>query len=131
MSRIALRTAGSGFATIESQVRAVLAEQYGPEVRALGASQGAVVRECLARSLITVAAAAAIGCGLSLLLAAPLTELTVPIFRGLAPADLDPGVITPGAVALGVGSPLAIGGLFGVLPLLPALRAPIAEALRE
>ena len=194
MSRLALRTAGSRFATVESQVRAVLAEQYGPEVavavwegpptggsaaldearttvatfslvvnllgfvllvtagvgvlgimlvevlgrtreiavaRALGASQGAVAREFLARSLITVAAAAVIGCGLSLLLAAPLTELTVPVFRGLAPADLDPGVITPGAVALGVGAALAIGGLFGVLPLLPALRAPIAEALRE
>ena len=194
MSRIALRTAGSRFATVESQVRAVLAEQYGPEVavavwegpptggsaaldearttvatfslvvnllgfvllvtacvgvlsimlvevlgrtreiavaRALGASQGAVAREFLARSLITVAAAAVIGCGLSLLLAAPLTELTVPVFRGLAPADLDAGVITPGAVALGVGAALAIGGLFGVLPLLPALRAPIAEALLE
>ena len=194
MSRIALRVTGSGYATIESQVRAALAQQYGAGVavavwegeptgagadldearatvatfslvvnllgfvllvtacvgilgimlvevlgrtreiavaRALGASRGAVTREFCARALITVTAAALIGCGLSLLLAAPLTDLVVPIFRGLTPADLGGNVITPRAVALGVGSALAVGGLFGVLPLLAALRAPIAEALRE
>ena len=32
MSRIALRVAGNRFATVESQVRAALAKQYGPEV---------------------------------------------------------------------------------------------------
>ena len=194
MSRIALRVAGNRFATVESQVRAALAKQYGPEVavavwegpptggsaaleearttvatfslvanllgfvllvtacvgilgvmlvevlgrsreiataRAVGASRVAVAREFWARSLITVAAAAVIGCGLSLLLAAPLTRQIVPIFQGLTAADIGGRVITLRAVTVGVGSALAIGGVFGVLPLLPALRAPIAETLRE
>ena len=55
----------------------------------------------------------------------------VPIFRGVTLADLDGSVITPLPVALGVGAALAVGGLFGVLPLLAALRPPIAEAMRE
>ena len=194
MSRIALRVAGSRFATVESQVRAALAQQYGPEVavavwegpptggsaaleearttvatfslvvnllgfvllvsacvgilgimlvevlgrsreiavaRAVGASRVAVAREFCARSLITVSAAALLGCGLSLLLAAPLSEQIVPIFRGLTAADLGGSVITLRAVTVGVAAALAIGGVFGLLPLLPALRAPIAEALRE
>ena len=194
MSRIALRVAGNRFATVESQVHAALAKQYGPEVavavwegpptggsaaleearttvatfslvanllgfvllvtacvgilgvmlvevlgrsreiavaRAVGASRVAVAREFWARSLLTVAAAAVIGCSLSLLLAGPLTRQIVPIFHGLTAADIGGSVITLRAVTVGVGSALAIGGVFGVLPLLPALRTPIAEALRE
>ncbi len=194
MSRIALRVAGNRFATVESQVRAALAKQYGPEVvvavwegpptggsaaleearttvatfslvvnllgfvllvsacvgilgimsvealgrsceiavaRAVGASKVAVARAFWVRSLITVSASALVGCGLSLLLAAPLTEQIVPIFRGLTAADVAGNVITLRAAALGVGAALVIGGLFGVLPLLPALRPPIAEALVE
>ena len=99
--------------------------------RAVGASRVAVARQFWARSLITVAAAAVIGCGLSLLLAAPLTRQIVPIFQGLTAADIGGSVITLRAMTVGVGAALAIGGVFGVLPLLPALRTPIAEALRE
>ena len=99
--------------------------------RAVGASRVAVAREFCARSLITVSAAALLDCGLSLLLAAPLSEQIVPIFRGLTAADLGGSVITLHAVTVGIGAALAIGGVFGLLPLLPALRVPIAEALRE
>ena len=80
---------------------------------------------------MTVAAAAVIGCGLSLLLAAPLTRQIVPIFQGLTAADIGGNAITSRAVTVGIGSALAIGGVFGALPRLPALRTPIAEALRE
>ena len=193
-ARIALRVRGSGVATVESQARGALAQQYGDDVlvevwegrpdgetaaldearstvatfslvvnllgfvllvtgcigilsimlvevlgrtreiaveRAVGASRGVIAREFFARSLIMVSAAALIGVALSLLLAGPLTELVVPIFRGTTQAELGGSVINVAAIAIGVGSAIGVGGLFGVLPVFSALRVPIAEGMRE
>lgn len=193
-SRIALRVQGSGLATVESQARGALAQQYGGGLtvevwegrpdgqtaaleearstvatfslvvnllgfvllvtgcigilsimlvevlgrtreiaveRAVGASRGMIAREFFARSLIVVSAAAVIGVALSLVLSGPLTELVVPIFRGATQAELGGAVIDPAAIAIGVGAAIGVGGLFGVLPVFSALRAPIAEGMRE
>lgn len=193
-SRIALRVQGSGLATVESQARGALAQQYGDGLtvevwegrpdgqtaaleearstvatfslvvnllgfvllvtgcigilsimlvevlgrtreiaveRAVGASRGMIAREFFARSLIVVSAAAVIGVALSLVLSGPLTELVVPIFRGATQAELGGAVIDPAAIAIGVGAAIGVGGLFGVLPVFSALRAPIAEGMRE
>ena len=193
-SRIALRVQGSGLATVESQARGALSQQYGGDLtvavwegrpdgetaalqearstvatfslvvnllgfvllvtgcigilsimlvevlgrtreiaveRAVGASRGMIAREFFVRSLIMVSAAAVIGVALSLVLSGPLTELVVPIFRGATQAELGGAVIDPAAIAIGVGAAVGVGGLFGVLPVFSALRAPIAEGMRE
>ena len=99
--------------------------------RAFGAAKGVIVREFLARSLIVMALASALGVGLSLFLAAPLTDLVLPIFHDVTEADLSGTVITPGAVAAGVAAALGVGGLLGTLPVFSALAAPIAEGIRD
>ena len=194
MSRLALLVEGGGFDTIESQVRAALAQQYGDDVavvvwegqpaggsadleearstvrtfslvvnllgfvllvtgcvgilsimlvevlgrtrqiaiaRAFGATKGAMLREFLARSSILVGGACAIGVALSLVLSGPLTDLVMPIFRGVTEADLGGSVISPGSVMVGVAAALGVGGLMGVLPVFSALATPIAEGIRD
>ena len=193
MSQVALLVEGSRLATIESQVRVALAQQYGDGVavevwegqpsgvtahldqarstvrtfslvvnllgfvllvtgcvgilsimlvevlgrsrqiaiaRALGASKGVILREFAARSLLMVGAASAIGVVLSRFLSGPLTELVVPIFRGVTVADLG-GVISPASVLIGVAAALGVGGLLGIVPVLSALATPIAEGIRD
>ena len=194
MSRLALLVEGGGFDTIESQVRAALAQQYGDDVavvvwegqpaggsadleearstvrtfslvvnllgfvllvtgcvgilsimlvevlgrtrqiaiaRAFGATKGAMLREFLARSSILVGGACAIGVALSLVLSGPLTDLVMPIFRGVTEADLGGSVISPAAMLVGVAAALGVGGLMGVLPVFSALATPIAEGIRD
>ena len=194
MSRLALLVEGGGFDTIESQVRAALAQQYGDDVavvvwegqpaggtadleearstvrtfslvvnllgfvllvtgcvgilsimlvealgrtrqiaiaRAFGATKGAMLREFLARSSILVGGACAIGVALSLVLSGPLTDLVMPIFRGVTEADLGGSVISPTAMLVGVAAALGVGGLMGVLPVFSALATPIAEGIRD
>ena len=194
MSHIALLVEGSEFATIESQVRAALAQQYGDDAavvvwegqptgasadldearstvrtfslvvnllgfvllvtgcvgilsitvvemlgrtrqiaiaRAFGASKGRILREFMARSLIMMSAASVIGVALSLFLSGPLTDLVVPIFRGVTRADLSGTVISPAGVLIGVASAFGVGGLLGILPVFSALAAPIAEGIRD
>ena len=194
MSRIALLVEGSELDTIESQVRAALAQQYGDDVtvvvwegqpaggsadleearstvrtfslvvnllgfvllvtgcvgmlsimlvevlgrtrqiaiaRAFGATKGAMLREFLARSLILVGGACAIGVALSLVLSGPLTDLVMPIFRGVTEADLGGTVVSPGGVLVGVAAALGVGGVMGVLPVFSALATPIAEGIRD
>ena len=99
--------------------------------RAFGATKGAMLREFVARSLIMVGLAAAIGVALSLFLSGPLTDLVVPIFRGVSEADLGGSVISPAAMLVGVAAALGVGGLMGVLPVLSALATPIAEGIRD
>ena len=99
--------------------------------RAFGASKGAILREFVTRSLILVGAASALGVALSLFLSAPLTDLVVPIFRGVTRADLSAAVISPAGILTGVVAALGVGGLLGVLPLFPALATPIAEGPRD
>ncbi len=194
MSRLALLVEGGGFDTIESQVRAALAQQYSDDVavvvwegqpaggsadleearstvrtfslvvnllgfvllvtgcvgilsimlvevlgrtrqiaiaRAFGATKGTMLREFLARSLVLVGGACAIGVALSLFLSGPLTGLVMPIFRGVTEADLGGTVVSAGGVLVGVAAALGVGGLMGVLPLFSALATPIAEGIRD
>jgi putative ABC transport system permease protein len=99
--------------------------------RALGASGRIIMREYFTRSLLLSAFSAAMGVALSLAFADPLRRLVLPIFNGVSAADLGANVITPLAVAIGAASALLVGGVFGVFPVLPALRANIAESMRE
>jgi putative ABC transport system permease protein len=194
LSTIAVRVNGVGLASVQAEIRAALAAQYGEDVavqvwegtprgetgtleearatvsafslvvnllgfillatgsigilsimlvevlgrgreiaieRALGASGGVVAREYFARSLLLSFMSAILGVALSLAFAGPLRELVLPIFNGVSAADLGGRVITPAAVAVGVASALLVGGVFGVFPVIPALRANIAESMRE
>ncbi len=194
MSTIVMRVKGSGLATIESQVRAALATQYGDDVsalvwegtprgesstleearstvsafslvvnllgfillvtgsigilsimlvevlgkhrqiaieRALGASGQIVMREYFTRSIALSGLSAAVGVIMALTFAGPLKKLVIPIFNGVSAADLGSTIITPVAVAVGVLSALLVGGVFGTFPVLPALKANIAEGMRE
>jgi putative ABC transport system permease protein len=99
--------------------------------RALGASGRIIMREYFTRSLALSALSAAVGVILAVALAGPLKALVLPIFNGVSAADLGSNVITPLAVGIGVASALLVGGVFGVFPVLPALRANIAEGMRE
>ena len=189
-----LRATGSGFATVESQVRSALAAQFGEELavevweggpfhmsdaleevrstvrtfslvvnllsvlllasgcvgifslmtvealsrsrqialsRAFGAAKAVIVREFLARSLIMVGAASALGVALSLFLSAPLTDLVMPIFQDVTEVELTGQVITPAAVVAGVAASIGVGGVLGTLPVFSALSAPIAEGIRD
>jgi len=98
--------------------------------RALGASRSAIGREYLARSLVLSGLSALVGVVLALVFSRPLERLVLPIFQGVSAADLG-GVVSPAAVAVGVGTALVVGGLFGVFPVIPTLRANIAEGMRE
>lgn len=99
--------------------------------RAFGATKGTILREFIARSLITVGVASALGAALSLFLSGPLTEAVMPVFQDAVEIDLTGPVITPAAVAAGVAAALGVGGLLGPLPVFSALAAPIAEGIRD
>jgi putative ABC transport system permease protein len=99
--------------------------------RALGASKRIIAREYFTRSLLVSAASAVVGIALALALASPLKNLVIPIFNGVRAADLTGSVITPAAVGLSVASALLVGGVFGVFPVLPTLRANISDGMRE
>jgi putative ABC transport system permease protein len=194
MSTIAVRVKGASVETVESQIRSVLARQYGSDLslqiwegtpqgetatikearstvsafslvvnllgfillltgsigilsimlvevlgrsrqiaieRALGASGRIIMTEYFARSLMMAALAAVVGLALAVGLSGPLRQLVMPIFNGVKAADLGTNIITPGAALIGVASALVVGGVFGVFPVIPALRANIAEGMRE
>lgn len=99
--------------------------------RAFGATKGTILREFLARSLITVGVASALGAALSLFLSVPLTEAVMPVLQDAVEIDLTGPVITPAAVAAGVAAALGVGALLGPLPVFSALAAPIAEGIRD
>ena len=99
--------------------------------RAFGATKGTILREFLARSLITAGVASALGAALSLFLSGPLTEAVMPVFQDAVEIDLTGPVITPAAVAAGVAAALGVGALLGPLPVFSALAAPIAEGIRD
>jgi ABC-type antimicrobial peptide transport system permease subunit len=99
--------------------------------RALGASRRTIVREYFTRSMLLSALSAVVGLILSVVLAAPLKHLVLPIFNGVSSADISGSVITVWAAAIGVGAALLVGGVFGVFPVIPALRTNIAEGMRE
>jgi len=99
--------------------------------RALGASRRTIVREYFTRSMLLSALSAVVGLVLSVVLAAPLKHLVLPIFNGVSSADISGNVITAWAAGIGVGAALLVGGVFGVFPVIPALRTNIAEGMRE
>jgi putative ABC transport system permease protein len=99
--------------------------------RAIGASQRVILREYFTRSMLLSALSAVVGVALALVLAVPLKQLVIPIFNGVSSSDLSGNVITLGAAGIGVGAALLVGGVFGVFPVVPALRTSIAEGIRE
>lgn len=99
--------------------------------RAFGATKGTILREFLARSLITVGVASALGAALSLFLSGPLTEAVTPVVQNAVEIDLTGPVVTPAAVAAAVAAALGVGALLGPLPVFSALAAPIAEGIRD
>jgi putative ABC transport system permease protein len=194
LSNVAIRVKGSSLKTVESQVRATLAQQYGDKVsvqvwegtpggqtstleearstvatfslvvnllgfvllvtgsigilsimlvevlgrsreialeRALGASRRVIMGEYFTRSMLLSALSAVVGLVLSLVFAAPLKQLVLPIFSGVSSTDLGVNVITLWAAGIGVGAALVVGGVFGVFPVIPALRTAISEGMRE
>lgn len=98
--------------------------------RALGASTRSLVREFAARSLLISGLSVIIGVGLALVLSMPLTDLISPVITGLDSSDM-PSVVDLQSVAIAGISALAIGGLFGVLPVFSVAQTNISEAIRE
>jgi putative ABC transport system permease protein len=98
--------------------------------RALGASKMSVLREFATRSVLVSAISAAIGIGLTFVLAGPLTDIILPIFSGISVAEVG-SVISPQSVLIGAASALLIGGIFGVLPVFTVLQPGIADSIRE
>jgi putative ABC transport system permease protein len=99
--------------------------------RALGASRSVITREYFLRSLILSGLSAVVGVVLALVLAHPLRDLVVPIFRGVSTAQLGGNVIGIGPVGIAVAASLVVGGVFGIFPVLPALHTNIADGMRE
>jgi putative ABC transport system permease protein len=99
--------------------------------RALGASGRNIASAYFARSAALASLSAIVGVAFSLALGAPLRALVLPIFAGVSAADLGSSVVTPAALAIGVGTALLVGGVFGTFPVIPALRANLAEGMRE
>jgi putative ABC transport system permease protein len=98
--------------------------------RALGASKMSVLREFATRSVLVSAISAAIGIGLTFVLAGPLTDIVLPIFSGISVKEVG-SVISPQSVLIGAASALLIGGIFGVLPVFAVLQPGIADSIRE
>lgn len=99
--------------------------------RALGASRRIIAQEYFTRSMLLSALSAVVGVALALVLSVPLKQLVLPIFSGVSSADLSGSVITLGAIGIGVGAALLVGGVFGVFPVIPALRTNISDGMRE
>jgi len=98
--------------------------------RALGASVLEIVKGFFARSVLVSAISTVIGIGLAFVLSGPLTALIVPIFSGVSAADLG-SVLNVQSILVGAASALAIGSLFGVLPVFSVAKAGIADTIRE
>jgi putative ABC transport system permease protein len=97
--------------------------------RALGASGRSIAGAYFARSVTLAAASAAVGVIFSLALGSPLRQLVLPIFNGVSAAELSTSVITPAAMAIGVAAALLVGGVFGMFPVIPALKANVVEGM--
>lgn len=98
--------------------------------RAFGASKMVIFGEFLTRSLIISGIGAMIGVGLSAFLSRPLTAMLLPIIGDIVHADVAGTAIVPTALATGVVTAIGAGGLLGVLPVFPAMTAPIADGIR-
>jgi putative ABC transport system permease protein len=99
--------------------------------RALGASRNVILRGFFLRALVVAGLSAALGTGLSLVFAGPLSELVVPILEGVETGDLSGSIVSVRDLGTGVATALVVGGVFGTFPVIPALNANIAEGMRE
>lgn len=100
--------------------------------RALGASKLIIIKEYFLRSLFITSTSIVLGILLAFIFSQPLKELILPIFSTLEELNTSTqGIITPFALLTGVVSALAIGGIFGVLPVFSALNTVISQGLRE
>ncbi len=99
--------------------------------RALGAGKRKVAAEFFTRSLLLSAGSAVLGTVLSFVFAGPLSKLLWPILSGIGITVENTAVVSLRALAVGVGSALLVGGVFGTLPVLSVFKMPIAEGIRE
>lgn len=99
--------------------------------RALGASQGLVVREFWIWSLALSFTGAATGLILSLVLSKPVMSSMSPLLGEIA-AEFSSGFgVTAGAMVTSLTLAVGFGGVLGLLPALSAVKGNIAETIKE
>lgn len=99
--------------------------------RALGASKRSIVGEFFIRSLFMSLLSAAGGLILSFIFADPISNLLWPIISSMGTEHTVETVLTLRAAAIGIGTALVVGGIFGSIPVFSSFRAPIADSIRE
>jgi putative ABC transport system permease protein len=99
--------------------------------RAIGASQGAVVREFWAYSVALSLVGAAIGIALAIPLSGPVLKTIAPLL-GEVSAQFTASVgLTLPSILGGLALALVCGGVLGALPAFGAVKGNISETLRE
>lgn len=99
--------------------------------RALGASKPMIVQKFFMQAVLLSSISCVIGIVLAYVLASPMASVVLGVFDGIDLSDLSGSLIHPAAIAVGLGSAMIFGGMFGVLPLSTLLKHPIAEGLRD
>ncbi len=99
--------------------------------RALGASQGAVVREFWSWSFALSLLGGILGLLLALILAGPVFGTIAPLLGELSGALTGSLTLNPLAVLGGLALALGCGGVLGLLPAVSAVQGGIADVLRE
>jgi hypothetical protein len=99
--------------------------------RALGASQGAVVREFWSWSFALSLLGGVLGLLLALILAGPVFGTIAPLLGELSGALTGSLTLNPLAVLGGLALAMGCGGVLGLLPAVSAVQGGIADVLRE
>jgi putative ABC transport system permease protein len=99
--------------------------------RAIGASQGVVVREFWTWSTSLSCIGAVLGIVLALVLAKPVLGSLAPLVGEVGDDFAKAAGIQAGAIFAGLALALGCGGVLGLLPALSAVKGNISETLRE
>jgi len=99
--------------------------------RALGASQGLVLREFWSWSVGLSLLGAILGLGFAFALASPVLGTLAPLVGEVSAQFKSAAGLDPWAVLGGVALALGCGGILGLLPALSAVKGSIADTLRE
>ncbi len=99
--------------------------------RALGASQGVVVREFWSWSFALSLLGGVLGLLLALILAGPVFGTMAPLLGELSGAFTGSLTLNPLAVLGGLALAMGCGGVLGLLPAVSAVQGGIADVLRE
>lgn len=99
--------------------------------RAMGASKRQIIIEFFQKSVILSLVGALIGIGSALIFAIPLGQFLSPlygIFEIELSTNLPIGIVS---ILSGLGTALLVGGVLGVIPVIPLFKTTIAESIRE